>query len=756
MKRKFLVVLLVLAIMLQMLSGCGLFEKEDAQDQLTRGELLDMICDEFGMYDYSSGTPYIASVPTDDPHFASVQKCVEWGIISADDQNYDVNAPVDREELAQIVTSAGNLMDSSASGEECIQFAVSHNLVQTDRNGNVDLDEAIQAVTGAQELWAHPVYDGHFNYELNDEIKVVNTGDILSSAQGEVVLSSEVAAQLKPGDVYLYPDETGMPTPHRVAQLESSVEGVRIVNSTEAVQFEEVFETLDYAQNIAPDFSQSYITDGAGNVISSGIVSPTTYYDSPSCYATNLANASAPAAAHKLGLFNSREFSFKVDDIIISGKMSGDSISFTAKGKLDTKGSDASMSFSASYELSDFNIDAAVDYGLVKGLQSARLSLDYTTKKDIKFSTSLTPSSINNPGAYGSTTDYGDFLGTVIKNVAYDNSVSGFNYDGEHSKGASKTIGIARIETPLNVSIARIVIEIKLEISLNGSIQLIVKTHSVNGVEYQKGSGLRAIKNKSVDTDLQLKASLEALVYAGVVANCCSFNIIDVGVKGGIGCSIASTAHLADYTIAGELAIQRASADSKLPGDFMEAVAATQLGGTLKVETCTEAKAYFILRITAGDNSILGKITKLNIEVFGEKDKEIWSAHIEDGRIVEECTRKYRTEEDETEKEDTAGASDANRLDLVGGYVLTLNGASKILEITPESAVDPSQVVWTSTDPSIATVNQNGEVAPISTGITSVIASLKDDPSVQVQCTVIVQSIGESNWEFLPADMAVA
>lgn len=766
MKRRMLSLLLIFSMLTGVLSlsGCGKTE----QNQMTRGDLLDMLCDEFGMYDYEQETPYLDSVPVDDPYFASVQKCVEWGILPADDLTYDVYAPATRGELAELAVNAGRLTDEADSTESKLACAAELELVESGRNGKIDenrkitREEARAALSTAQEIWADPNYEEYLEYELHNGVTEIGVNENITypAVEDGLLLPADKAAGLTEGSIYLARDAYGFVQAHRVGALEVTGEGVLVTNRDEGLDIEDVFETIQYQESSTPDFSNSIVTDGGGNVLTA---------DGTGASGVLFSETDEPAQAHFLGAgvqarqigqtggMGGRSLEFTVDGVKIKGSISGDSIAFSAKGKINDE-----MSFSASYELSDFKFDQKVDFSRGQ-LNYARLKLDYTAKNTLKFEAKLSATSVDNPGAFSSTTDYKSALMGVINDVAYDNSVSGFNYDGMHAKGCSKSIGIARIAIPgVHYGVAGLVLEIKLEVSLTGSIELSVQIANPNGIEYQRGAGVRVIKGNDIAADLKLQVSLEFLIYAGLVASFCGFNVADFGAKAGIGGSVSSTVHLADYTIAGELGIERAAVNTELPGDFMEAVARTRLGGTMKIETCSDARADAILRISVGSNSIIGKIVSWEHEIFGPKSGKLWSKawHIEDGIFVEECTRQYRMKEDaanngegSASEKNRAGSTDPDKLDLTS-YVITLSGAPQRMELALEAGEPAPQVVWVSENDRIASVDQTGLVAPVSTGVTVVIGYLKNDPSVSVRCTVIVQEIGKENWEFLPANMA--
>lgn len=61
------------------------------------------------------------------------------------------------------------------------------------------------------------------------------------------------------------------------------------------------------------------------------------------------------------------------------------------------------------------------------------------------------------------------------------------------------------------------------------------------------------------------------------------------------------------------------------------------------------------------------------------------------------------------------------------------------------------QLIWSSSDPSVATVDENGRITPIAEGEAIIYATLADDTSVTSACGVLV--VAEGNiffWEFMP------
>lgn len=747
-------ILLLISIIASALTGCNK-PKDPEKEPLTQGELCSMVCDEFGMYDFEQSEPYIESVTEESPYFEAVQKCVEWGIIDADNSDFDVNSEVTEAELAEILVNAGNLLGEEANTEDKIEFAIKNDLVGTrpdgtiNANKSVTLGEAQTAVSAAQEMWANPNYDEYLDYKLKDGVTEISKEDI-HYENGSLIVTADAASGLKEGSIYLAPDEYGFIGAYRVNVIQDTGNGSFVISNDDSLKLEDVVESLSYQESKDVDLSTAVITDWDGNVIHDGIngtSASNSYSEDPRL--EFLDTSIQENQINSTGFLSSTKFSFKVNDLDVDVTVTDNSIAFGVKGEVE------GVPISGEYKISDLEVDNKIDYSVFGGLKYARLCMDYETEQNMALSQSIT----YGKNMYNQKEDF-DHLGTLIKDVAYTASKTGLNYDGNECKGSQKSYGILKLDIPgLSSSICGLRLEVKLDVTVKGTVKIVLTTSSKYGVEYQKKSGARIINKKSTDKKIDVKAQIEALLYVGLVAFCWKFNLADIGAKIGLGCSMSSTAHLADYNKAGELPVEVDACVTRLPGDFMEILSSVPLGGSRKIETCSDAKIYFILRGAIGSNSLLGNFIKIEREFFGEKNAVLIGLHLEDGRIVDSCTRKYRSEdpddeEKEANEENAAGSTDPEKLDLTS-YILTLRGQSQHLEIDLGEGETAPEVIWASADPKIATVDSTGLVSPVSTGITKVTVSLKSDPTVYVLCTIVVQEIGEENWQFLPADMAV-
>ena len=92
------------------------------------------------------------------------------------------------------------------------------------------------------------------------------------------------------------------------------------------------------------------------------------------------------------------------------------------------------------------------------------------------------------------------------------------------------------------------------------------------------------------------------------------------------------------------------------------------------------------------------------------------------------------------------GGSTADQ-DAVSDAELTLYPAYLILplsqHITLEAAAKGGGAfVWSSSDPTVATVDENGRITPLSEGETFITVALADDESVTAVCSVLVSADG--------------
>lgn len=779
-KRRVCALILVWSMIIgsmSVMAGCGKSSsKTDGKSKyITQAEWLGLINEQFGMTSYQNTEPYFSEISNTSEYYDTYQIAGEWKVID-DSVQAAPTAEVTQEEAAITLVNAAGL----SSGEkveianadklkspEKVEIAVQNHIFELkgkkfDYSAKIERDEAEEIIQLAKDKWANPEYEMVEEYEVKED--VVNlmssdsqTIDYAISDDGKVYLPTEEPELVKAGETYVLPanEENRFAQVFKAESVEVVDGGIIISNSDEELKFEDVVEEINVQNSFTPDFTNCEITDGLGNILiwNNNNVTAETDVVNPNDYSvSNLGKMNNSVALEETGISDSSaSFEFQVDDIIsVSGTVASDSVSFELSVAKDLpKGGEVSAT--KSYELSDFNVDGKVDYKFLGGLQEARASYTYTAKESTSISYSHGLDKISGLNPDRDITDDADaeaLLRSCLEGLL----------DATDGGYTANSILIVSIPTPLTIGgVAGVTIEIRVGFSIEGKVELIVTTKTTQGVEYKKGQGLRVINEKHVDKDISAQAQVEVYLYVGAVVEAFTFNIVDVGAEVGIGGTYQSTWHVLDYSEDDELAYQMAVVETGLPMmdieiSLFESYSAT---GKIQIQRCADVKVYFIFRITAGKNSLVGELVSGSWDICGEDNGPfLYEQHFENGEAVDECTLEFRTERKEqaTETEsaqnhenESIGNTDENNETLVGEvvdidkYLLTVSvGEKGTIEVThlPEG-YKMSDVKWSTKDENIAVVNNSGEVTGKNPGSTIIKVSTSDN-KYSVECTVTV------------------
>ena len=309
----------------------------------------------------------------------------------------------------------------------------------------------------------------------------------------------------------------------------------------------------------------------------------------------------------------------------------------------------------------------------------------------------------------------------------------------------SEEITIATIPIPLGPTGLSVSIDLSLYVNASGELEVRATLHSQTGFEYN-GKGL--VKSPST-------SSAEAAAEMAVE--------VDFGARLAASLDALGVVKLADVRadLGGTL-----TADAYVGGtcDVVEDGGVTTLHYKQSMELGADLYVPIISISVGGDDSLIGMIglsktwdimTKDNAQHFELMDYEwvFWEATVtvgEDGEILSAEEKEGDGASGEIEEaEPSPGASDPDRLDLTS-YALTLSDRGEQLELDLQEGEAPPAVIWTSSDPSVAAVSDDGYVMPVGEGTAVITAALQSDPSIQVSCAVFVQTTQENDWQFLP------
>lgn len=642
-----LLALLTFLSMLTCLTGCNSNEKN-----ITKGELINLICDSFGMSSFTKQEPYTNTVKKDNKYFTSVQAAYEWEII--DDKDINLDEKVDKDFLSStLIKSVGSEDISNKSKEEITKFAVDNGYVDFSYKGRTDgmryvtYDEAVSSLYKSTKMWSdrtystpkeEVVYGENTHNFTSDETKTS------TSADGSLTIPKSKAESMKIGDTYIaYDSKDNSQKLYKVKDIAVNGDNVTIVPETETPTLESAIQDMDASGNVAPNLTSCNITDGLGNPLQ------------PDGEVINQSNAFSSAVATPLGFAGNDAsvencakgkfaINFKIDGIAISGSVSPDKISFKAKGDLyANKSKTLKVSVDKSYDIKDISLDYDYDIKWFK-LKYAYAKLNYTTVDTTKV------------GVKYEKSKYKDWTLKEFDNLKLAQSIHSNLSDLQGKAG--KTIKICDVPVMTN-GVMSFNIVVQLKFSISGEVSLVVTTSNAKGIEYKNGN-IRYIKEEKKDTDIKLTAKAELTLYIGASFKALGINIVGLGLEGGIGAKGSVIIHVTDQEnhLLTELntEVELSVAENELSA--LSGVSFTAKGGTkttLKAQICFDYKVYSILKFTLDSESVIGKILKgTEIEFYGEKNATIdkLCGHIEDGVNVKKCTREFKIE-DEEEKENT-------------------------------------------------------------------------------------------------------
>lgn len=714
--------------------GCG--KKEST---ITKGEVLALIEEAFGMSTYSSSVPYTNTVKEDSSYFSTVQIAFEWELI--DDKNIKVNDKVTKGFLANVLVKCVGFEDvSEMSNDEILEFAVKNKYVsfsyrgRTDSKRNVTRDEATDSIASSIIIWLakSPQQKEEVDFGNNvinlAEGKLSSKDVTIDESSNVIELPASMKDMISEGKDFVLPPMNGETTAQVYHADQVEIQGDSLVIKTSAPEIETTIENMDVSGCVVPNLSQVPIMDGAGNRIISANATgmqSVAFLDYPENYGYEFFNGGGkvPSVLKKTSL------SFEAGGLKVKGTVKDNSVEFSISGEIANDGN-TKLSVSKSYEIKDISLD--YDYKISWfQLKYAYAKLNYTVidKTGLKLEGVKASYDIDRTNAK-----------TALTSLA--RAVS------KEPNKLSKTIKICSIPI-ISGGVVSFNLDVKVIISASGSIELAVTTNNVRGVEYKNGN-LRFIKEQKEHYTVDVKGKIEATLYIGASFKALGFNIVSVGLEGGIGVAGSISTFMVDNenrmlekVSYSDVSIE--GFDAGISGLSGLSYEHNEYGNVpVRFDSCMEFKFYWILKFKVDHDCLIGKCLKGKIKlevVFFDKDNATFlTIHVEDGHIVKECTRKYANDKDE-EKED-----DEEKENQAGGDYLDINtyftniSVGEVEILTVEKLPDGysmKDIEFASSNNSIARVDGNGCITGLSGGQVEIKVQTKDK-KYSISCSVFV------------------
>ena len=780
--KKLISILMVIVTLLSMVmsfSGCS----TQQNNSLTLGQWLGMLNNSFGMESYLQEEPYIKSVSKENEYFNTIQIAAEWDVIDRE-ATINPNSALTWKEALVTLVNVGNFTSANATEDEKIDYAISNfdsSIRKYWMNRQIDVASATQLLVVAQEKWANKTYKESISKVEYSENVVdfsdVKQSDYTVSENGNVLVSNDVAGDLEVGKVVVLPssDNNATPNAYKIKEINTNEGYVEVVPDKD-LELGDFVDELYIEDTFTPDLTQAAFYDGNGNLMSSGStanVVPQSYSSNSEPTISTLAYSST-GNANVVPLANKTTFSFEVDGCKVEVAMKSDGLS----AKIEMPMSEKDKSWVGYYEaeISNFEVTNKIDYSWFT-LHSAEVKVDYTTKNTI----GVKKKYVDEKAVYAPkwSNGNGQFL-TNLKNAVWKNN---------DSKGA-KTIKIGSIKVA-SIGIASFSVDVYAKLKVDGTIEISCSETGCKGIEYKNGS-CRVINTSDKDTDVKFKCKAEGTISVAPTVNAFGFAIIGLKVEAGLGAEVSLTLHLAD---AGNHLLQETSI-TDLPPEVVESMQvqglsadaeeirkyAEEQGGTFEWETstvdlhidrCFDINIYFILKIGIEEETLAGKLlkgTKIKVEweIFGSKNARICNLHVENGDWAKafsdigfftdknQCTLKYVPFDNTKEEEKETENNNNNNSSVTVGEVLVISDMKLVLEVGSTKIISVVQVpkgyelkdvVCSSSDEKVATIDKNGVIRGVGEGSTTIIVQTSDG---KYSCACSITIVSEGSGEFTP------
>ncbi len=687
-KRSILVLLGVLCILLQV--GCT---NPSAIKEISFGDWISKINETAGIHDFTETKPYFINISSSSPYYEDIQAAVEWGIIDTS-HPIDVTQPVTRELVAYTLIHLSNVELVKENGKfrdiqktqypKEVSTAINLGLMKVDKN-NRFVPTKIMDENEANELLEIVLnYINGIEYE-NKIPEVTYKNDIEIINEKPISYDLEKKEAIFPKDT-LIKENTYFYIDSNLYQIESIQEDENNLHATiEEADITEIIDSLTVEGSEELDFSQAEIIEDYQTDFNEE-----TSYVEP----TNI----------KLMSVQKIQKTFDYQDFKVKWRLTSSGI-YSEIYKENNDGSKAYANFTLSKVKPTYKCemkDGKINY--------AYFRIDSTTSEKV----GLTKEE--------SKTIYGNF-----KNLNKDDFIASCKKFFEEKRSVTDIeIPIAKLKIPLaNNPTVKITIELRLHLYASGKAEISFSQDNVVGLEIKDGH-MRSICSSIPSAEALIKASIGSTAKLLFCLNMMNLQLANTSVEAGVEAIVKSSVHGFDEV--GNLN----STSLDVPLDLLEDAA--NVNDNILV--CGDLKNEWILNATFNSSSsLLGKLGFYKkIKILSGPFLSLPETHLENGHFVKKCTRTSRNY-------NTNSSSDPIESSQIRiqTYAISLKeGASKTITIKAlPKGYELSDIVFTSSNESVASVNESGKVTALKEGSARISIETRDE-KYSVYCSVLV------------------
>lgn len=251
--KKYIFILLATCLII-LIGGIIFFLKRNSavdENTVTRYEWIEMLTEQMGLQDYTTGTPYFTDVVSDDPYFACIQTAVEQEIIESN-ANFDGEDSATGQFIA--LTAMKTIGESkfricfgtedAITDDTYMQFALEHGLVEKEKlKKGFTREECEQVLETLKNLYFDEFWkDDYSNVTYQDGVIELSPKDVLRSDidGSKIMVTDDVIPSCKAGTIIVFTQEqTNLKLAREITGIDS--DGIL---SLDTVELDKVVETL--------------------------------------------------------------------------------------------------------------------------------------------------------------------------------------------------------------------------------------------------------------------------------------------------------------------------------------------------------------------------------------------------------------------------------------------------------------------------------------------------------------------------------
>lgn len=713
-------------------SGCTGNPNDSA---ITRGEWIEQLGQKMGLDEYQSKTNYFKDIKEDNEIYPYVQACVEWDILDEEESPFfyeDFRAT--KGFISETIIRASTILDNEkATEDDILDCAIENDVVnsKSDVNDSVQRKDVEQYLDKAFDLYSNKEFVEYNNVVVNDDVKDISNRNVTSLGDGKYEVN---ASDLKTDDIVILPPsgEYVSGIARKITKV-SKNNGTSIIETTEPELFE-VYDQIDFAQSVTPTAENVILEDGvtldeSGNINLEDVIKKAE--EEEQAY-----QQKNKVTVEPLGVFSGttpkveetatvKDLKFKYD--FVKGKP-------TISGKFELGETELSKTFTG--KQTGFNEQA---YNDLKQFFNDKTTFSFknlpnygTTKEGWKKTLSgggKFTSGVECVGSIGFDTLTIDTELELKKVVGIPYGLKHFKVklDSEASVQSSFKgtmdheikIGTTPIPTPIpGISIN---INFYILVSAEGVMTLKIGVGNEVVVEYEDGNWR---KTKEVSSEISTEVAITIEFGPGIGVSIAGFglDIIDVRLdaKGVLEASAEAKFEVSAAKDENDKASTHQKLSVTLKADLYAPTIAIEIGTdkTLAGKIGLGVKWELVKK----ENAVFHK------ELYN-KEWVLFEANVEEETTEETTATTEMFPEDELDSSELAGFQ-------ISTYALdlTVGNSDKIKVSIPENYSE-SDLKFSSSDTSVATVDSNGNVKGVGSGVAIIKVALGSE---ELQCTVFV------------------